>query len=223
MKAMILAAGRGERLRPLTDVTPKPLLEVAGKALIEYHLEKLAAVGFREVIINTAWLAEKLHRRLGDGSRYHLHLVYADEGEALETAGGIYHALPLLGNNPFLVVNGDIWSDFDFASIEPLEPGLQANLILVSNPPHHSQGDFAIENDRLSNRQTGRYTYSGIGVYSPAFFSACKPGKAALAPLLREKADKQLISAQLYSGYWTDIGTFERLQALENRLRKAAE
>ncbi len=216
MKAMILAAGRGERLRPLTDTTPKPLLKIAGKMLIEYHLINLATAGFKDIIINTAWLAKKIHQVLGDGSQYGVNIHYSDETEALETAGGIIHALPLLGKEPFLVVNGDIFTDFDFASLKPLDATIQAQLILVPNPEHHQQGDFAINHGLLSNQSENRYTYSGIGSYSPRFFSGYKVEKLALAPLLRNKAENRCVSAQLYNGKWTDIGTIERLLSSGN-------
>ncbi len=218
MKAIILAAGRGERLRPLTDSTPKPLVRVGGRMLIEYHLKNLAAAGITEVVINTAWLAENIHQSIGDGSRYELNIRYSDEGKALETAGGIANALPLLGEEPFLVINGDIWSDFDFSTLKPLDAGILAHLILVANPNHHPQGDFAITNGKLDNNGQPRYTYSGIGVYSPQMFAASSPGKAALAPLLKKNADSGLISAQHYNGHWTDVGTLERLQSLEQYL-----
>jgi len=216
MKAMILAAGRGERLRPLTDTTPKPLLTVGRKSLIEYHLENLAKAGITQIIINTAWLAEKIHHALGNGNRYGISITYSDEDEALETAGGIIRALPLLGEKPFLVINGDIFTDFDFASLKPLDATMQAHLILVTNPEHHRQGDFSICHGLLSNQTENRYTYSGIGLYSPRFFSDYKMEKLALAPLLRNKAEKQCISAQLYDGKWTDVGNIERLLSLNN-------
>ncbi len=220
MKAMILAAGRGERLRPLTDHTPKPLIEVAGKALIEYHLENLREAGFREVIINTAWLATQFHRQLGDGSHYGLRIHYSDEGEALETAGGIRHALPLLGETPFLVVNGDIWSDYDFRRLPSPETAMLAHLVLVDNPDHHPQGDFGIEAGRLVNTAAHRLTFAGIGIYRPAFFHADAPEPAVmpLAPLIRHHADRRRISAEHYRGRWTDVGTPQRLRILEARL-----
>lgn len=217
MKAMILAAGRGERLRPLTDTTPKPLIKVAGKSLIEYHLEKLADSGFKEVIINTAWLAEKIHQSLGDGSRFNLCIRYSDEGEALETAGGIINALELLGDNPFLVINGDIWTDYDFKQIPALHDNSEAHVVLVNNPEHNPGGDFTITDGKLGNMGQDRYTFSGIAVYSPAFFSGCQKGISPLAPLLKQKAENNLVSAEYYTGYWTDVGSIERLQQLENK------
>ncbi len=216
--AMILAAGRGERLRPLTDETPKPLIKVAGKSLIEYHLENLAAAGYNEIIINTAWLAEKIHQQLGDGSDYGLNIQYSDEGEALETAGGIINALPLLGNEPFLVVNGDIWCDFDFSTLPELDNNTQAHLVLVNNPTHNQQGDFSIKNRRIKNTGENMLTFSGIGLYKAEFFAKQKNAIAPLAPLIRKKCDDNLVSGQIHQGLWTDVGSIERLQELERRL-----
>ena len=218
MKAFILAAGRGERLRPLTDKIPKPLVSVAGQSLIEYHLHNLANANIKEVIINTAWLAEKIHQALGDGSRYTLKITYSDETEALETAGGIVKALPLLGDDPFVVVNGDIWTDFDFATLQTLKPETLAHLVLVDNPAQHPNGDFAITENLLSNTGSPRYTYSGIGIFSPRFFSGHSVQKLALAPLLRKQAEAHKISAQHFSGKWTDVGSAERLQILREQL-----
>lgn len=217
-RAMILAAGRGERLRPLTDTTPKPLIKVAGKSLIEYHLENLAKAGIKDIIINTAWLAEKIHAQLGDGSRYGVSIRYSDEGYALETAGGIINALPLLGEQPFLVINGDIWTDFDFSTLPALKAEYLAHLVLVDNPEHNTQGDFSLKNALLKNSGENSYTFSGIGIYRPAFFSGQKEGISALGPLLRQKAKLNLVSAQLYNGLWTDAGSVERLQQLEQQL-----
>lgn len=219
MKAMILAAGRGERLRPLTDETPKPLIKIAGESLIGYHLKNLANAGFKEIIINTAWLAEKIHTELGDGSSYGLRIKYSDEGEALETAGGIVNALLLLGNEPFLVVNGDIWCDFDFSELPELQTGKQAHLILVDNPEHNQQGDFALQNGLIKNTAKTMYTFSGIGIYSTDFFRDLPAGSLPLAPILRKKCEKNLISGQHYNGRWTDVGTLERLNELEQQLQ----
>ncbi len=220
MKAMILAAGRGERLRPLTDERPKPLIEVAGKSLIEYHIENLAQAGIEDIIINTAWLAEKIHQQLGDGSNYDVNIFYSDEGEALETAGGIINALPLLGDEAFLVVNGDIWCDFDFSTLPKLDDDKEAHLVLVDNPAHNAGGDFALQHGLIKNSGDTMYTFSGIGIYRPAFFSAQKKGISPLAPIIREKCEKDLVSGQIHSGRWTDVGTIERLQQLEAELTK---
>lgn len=217
MKAMILAAGRGKRLRPLTDELPKPLIKVAGKSLIEYHLLNLAKAGFKDIIINTAWLAEKIHQQLGDGTNYGVSIQYSDENEALETAGGIIKALPLLGNEPFLVVNGDIWCDLDFSTL-PTNLTSQAHLVLVNNPEHNKNGDFAIQESLLKNTGKTMYTYSGIGIYNADFFSNQQLAITPLAPLLRNKCNQHLVSAQHYDGLWTDVGTTDRLQVLEKQL-----
>ena len=218
MKAMILAAGRGERLRPLTDETPKPLIKVADKSLIEYHIDNLAQAGIKDIIINTAWLAEKIHRQLGDGANYGVSISYSDEGKALETAGGIINALPLLGDAPFLVVNGDIWCDFDFSSLPELNPDMQAHLVLVDNPPHNPQGDFSLHDGLIRNTGDVMYTYSGIGIYRANFFATQEKGISPLAPIIREKCESDLVSGQYHTGYWTDVGTLERLQQLEEQL-----
>jgi MurNAc alpha-1-phosphate uridylyltransferase len=215
MKAMILAAGRGERLRPLTDKTPKPLIKVAGKSLIEYHLENLAHAGFKDIIINTAWLAEKIHDQLGDGASYGVSISYSDEGTALETAGGIIKALPQLGDDPFVVVNGDIWCDYDFSRLPELEPGKQAHLLLVDNPDHNPTGDFALENSLIRNTGNTMYTFSGIGIYTPAFFANQPKGALPLAPIIRSKSDNDMVSGEHHPGRWTDVGTVERLDELE--------
>jgi len=217
-KAMILAAGRGERLRPLTDETPKPLIKVGGKSLIEYHLENLATAGYKEIIINTAWLAEKIHRQLGDGANYGVSIKYSDEGEALETAGGIIKALPLLGDNPFLVVNGDIWCDFNFSTLPALETGIHAHLILVNNPEHNEQGDFSLQDGLIKNTGETMFTFSGIGLYKADFFKNQTTAIAPLAPLLRKECDNNIISGQIHKGSWTDAGTVERLQKLDREL-----
>lgn len=218
MKAMILAAGRGERLRPLTDEIPKPLIKVAGKSLIEYHLLNLASAGFKEVIINTAWLAEKIHAQLGDGKKYGVSIQYSDEGKALETAGGIINALPLLSNDPFLVVNGDIWCDFDFSTLPELKDSIQAHLLLVNNPEHNQKGDFSLQDKLIKNMGKSMHTYSGIGIYSADFFAGQQSGSAPLAPIIRNKSKDNLVSGQFYDGLWTDVGTLERLRELENQL-----
>jgi len=218
MKAMILAAGRGERLRPLTDTTPKPLIKVAGKSLIEYHLNNLAKAGINEIVINTAWLAEKIHQQLGDGSKYNTTIQYSDEGKALETAGGIIKALPLLGNEPFLVVNGDIWCDYDFSNLPELEMQKQAHLILVNNPEHNPQGDFALQDGLIKNTADSMYTFSGIGIYQKEFFAENNQNVAPLGPIIRNKCIENLVSGEIYYGLWTDVGSVDRLQELEKKL-----
>ncbi|MDH5518466.1 MAG: nucleotidyltransferase family protein [Gammaproteobacteria bacterium] len=217
MKAMILAAGRGERMRPLTDNTPKPLLMVNQHCLIEHHIFNLKAAGFNDLVINTAWLADKIHNKLGDGSHYGVSISYSDENEALETGGGIKKALALLGHDSFLVINGDIWCDYDFNSLPELASQHLAHLILVDNPQQHPQGDFAIDHDLLSNTGSPRFTFSGIGIYRAALFNQPE-ARFPLAPALRSAADKKLISAEYYPGKWLDIGTPERLQQLKDEL-----
>ncbi len=209
-------------MRPLTDRTPKPLLQAGGKALIEYHLKALAAAGFSEVVINLAHLGGQIQARLGDGRRFGLDIRYSDEGErALETGGGIFKALPWLGDGAFLVVNGDIWCDYPFQP-RALAQGDLAHLVLVDNPAHHRQGDFLLEAGRLSPTRGERLTFSGIGYYHPRMFEDCRPGAFALAPLLRRAAEHGKVSAEHYRGAWLDIGTPERLQALDARLRGRA-
>jgi N-acetyl-alpha-D-muramate 1-phosphate uridylyltransferase len=217
MKAIVLAAGRGERMRPLTDTTPKPLLEVAGKPLIVHHLEALARAGVRDVVINLSWLGEKIRVALGDGSAQGVRIAYSDEGPvALETAGGIFNALPLLGAGPFLVVNGDIWTDIDLKRLT-LEPDADARLVLVPNPAHHPRGDFGLDGSLVVERETERFTYSGVGVYRPEFFAGCTPGKFPLLPLLKRAIAARRLRGELHRGDWCDVGTPERLKALESR------
>ncbi len=219
MKAMILAAGLGTRMRPLTDHTPKPLLKVGGIPLIVWHLEKLAHYGFKEVVINIAHLGYKIPEALGDGSEWGLKIIYSDEQEegCLESAGGIVKALPHLSDgDPFLVVNGDIWTDYDFDTTMKLAPGMLAHLILIPNPPHNPEGDFALlEGKVVDNRE---YTFSGIGYYSPKLFADVPYGKSALAPLLREAIYEGRVTGELYEGEWYDIGTPERLEAINVHL-----
>lgn len=225
---MILAAGRGERMRPLTDHTPKPLLKVGGKPLIVWHLERLAKAGFKEIVINHAHLGQQIEDALGDGTQWGISIQYSPEKVALETAGGIANALHLLTDNgesdaPFLVVNGDIYTDFDFKAIALQanihEASSLANLVLIDNPPQHPQGDFAIENGLLKNMGERMLTFSGIGVYHPSLFAEITRGEAAkLAPLLRKAIDNNAASAQYYPGVWHDIGTPERLKQLDEAL-----
>jgi len=222
VKAMVLAAGRGERMRPLTDSQPKPLLTVGGKRLIEYHLERLAAGGFREVVINTAWLGDLIPAALGTGARYGLAITYSHERpEALETGGGIFQALPLLGSHPFLLVNGDVWTDIDFGALNRAPPvDSLAHLVLVRNPPQHPRGDFKLEQGLVSESEGMRHTYSGVGIYRPEFFAGCTPGKFPLLPLLRRAIGDGALSGELHEGLWYDIGTTERLAALDAELTK---
>jgi len=220
---MVLAAGRGERMRPLTDIEPKPLLRVGGKRLIEYHLERLVGAGFREVVINTAWLGDMIEAALGDGERLGLAITYSHERpEALETGGGIFRALPLLGPGPFLLVNGDVWTDVDFAALRRDPPGESlAHLVLVKNPPQHARGDFRLENGWVAEGEGLRHTYSGIGIYRPEFFDGCSPGKFPILPLMRRAIAARELSGELHTGRWYDVGTVERLQALDAELRRA--
>ena len=227
MKAMILAAGRGERMRPLTDHTPKPLLLAGGKPLIVWHLERLAAAGFREIVINHAHLGSLIEKTLGDGSRWGLHIQYSPEPPgALETAGGIAAALPLLGEHPFLVVNGDIYCDCDFgrfswSTVIGWQP--TAHLVMVANPAHHAGGDFSLDGERViyaSGEQT--LTYAGLGVFSPDFFANVKPGSVMkLRPLLDAAIAAGALTGERFAGRWVDVGTPQRLAELDKELRDA--
>jgi MurNAc alpha-1-phosphate uridylyltransferase len=214
-RAMILAAGRGERMRPLTDHTPKPLLEVRGKPLIVYHLEKLSRLGCTCVVINLAWLGQLIRARLQDGAQWGLHIHYSDEGtEALETGGGIFKALPQLGSDPFLIVNGDVYTDYDFGSLS-IAPQPWAHLVLVPNPPQGLHGDFSLRDGLVQDEPgTPRWTYSGIGLLRPQLFEGCAAGKFKLLPLLQRAIAAQRLSGELYTGVWNDIGTIDRLQGL---------
>ena len=234
MKALIFAAGLGERMRPLTDNTPKPLLEVGGKRLIEWHLEKLAACGIEDVVINTSWLATQFPKALGDGSRWGLRIRYSYEGVTpLETGGGMLHALPLLDDEPFLLVNGDVWTDLDFATL-PSKPEGLAHLVMVDCPPQATQGDFALEADgHVRSDGAQRLTYAGIGVYRPQLLDGWRehnrdasadntPPRFRLAPILRAHMADGRIHGQHHRGRWTDVGTPERLRELDVRLREAS-
>jgi len=214
MKAMILAAGRGERLRPLTDHTPKPLLPVRGKPLIVWHLEALARAGVRDVVINLAWLGEQIRCALGSGERFGMTVRYsAEPAGALETGGGIVQALPLLGSEPFILVNGDIHTDFDVATLR-IAPHALAHLVMVPNPPQHPRGDFALVDHDLREQDGTRLTYCGIGLYRPQLFDGCTPGRFPLLPLQRRAIAAGRLQGELYRGHWTDVGTVERLAAL---------
>ncbi|HEY2633454.1 MAG TPA: nucleotidyltransferase family protein [Steroidobacteraceae bacterium] len=212
--AMILAAGRGERLRPMTDTTPKPLLRVRGQPLIERHVMGLVRAGVERIVINLSWLGAQISEYLGDGARYGAAIVYSDEQpHALETAGGIIRALPQLGRAPFAVVNGDIYTDFPFETLG-LAPDRDAHLVLVPNPPQHLQGDFGLERGRALADAASRYTFSGIAMYRDAFFAGCADGVRPLKPMLLRCMAVKRCSAELYTGAWEDVGTPERLQAL---------
>jgi N-acetyl-alpha-D-muramate 1-phosphate uridylyltransferase len=214
-RAMVLAAGRGERMRPLTDRLPKPLLTVDNKPLIVYHLEKLSRLGVKQVVINLAWLGGQIRAALGDGARWQLQIHYSEEGEqALETGGGIFQALPLLGPAPFLVVNADVYTEFDFAALQ-IAPEALAQLVLVANPMHHPRGDFALINGRVQEQGGARWTYSGIGLYRPELFAGCSPGKFPLLPLLRRAIAGGRLHGQVFEGAWSDVGSVERLAALQ--------
>jgi len=223
MKAFILAAGRGERMRPLTDHTPKPLLPAGGKPLIVWHLERLAAAGFKEIVINHAHLGSLIEQTLGDGSQWGLHIQYSPEPPgALETAGGIASALPLLGDQPFLVVNGDVYCDLDFGHFAGWTDGM-AHLVMVENPAHHTAGDFSLDGERVTyanGEQT--LTYAGIGVFSPVFFANVQPGTVMkLRPLLDAAIAAGTLTGERYTGRWVDVGTPQRLAELDQELRTA--
>ena len=228
MKALIFAAGLGERMRPLTDHTPKPLLQAGGKPLIVWHLEKLAAMGIRDVVINISWLAGQFPQMLGDGERWGLRLHWSHEGPApLETGGGMLHARPLLGEAPFLLVNGDVWTDFDFTRL-PAEPAGQAHLVLVDPPAHKTHGDFALDDDGIVRAEGARrLTYAGLGIYRPALLDGWRavigdgagdPPRFMLAPLLRARMPEGAITGEYWGGRWTDVGTPERLRQLDAEL-----
>jgi N-acetyl-alpha-D-muramate 1-phosphate uridylyltransferase len=226
MRAMILAAGRGERMRPLTDTLPKPLIPVAGKPLIQWHIEKLAAAGITDIVINHAWLGALLEQTLKNGHQWGVDIRYSAETVALETAGGIAKALPLLGTTPFLVINGDIWCDWDLAQAFDIAATMhqstqQAWLLLVPNPEHHLNGDFGLtKNGLVTDAATPKYTFSGIGIYKPSLFAHTPAGQPAkLAPLLRQALALEGVTGQLYTGSWVDVGTPERLNTLEWTLK----
>ncbi len=218
MKAMILAAGRGERMRPLTDVMPKPLLKVGGDYLIAYHLRSLVAAGITEIVINHAWLGEQLEQVLGNGRQYGAQIRYSAEGDVgLETASGIKHALPLLGDMPFVVVNGDVWSDFSFASLPKAPTGL-AHLVLVDNPLFHPEGDFSLQRGQVQPDGEPKLTFSGIGLYCAELFESLSEARSPLAPLLRSAMMTDAVSGEHYRGGWVDVGTPARLKALDREL-----
>ncbi|MCF6190330.1 MAG: nucleotidyltransferase family protein [Cocleimonas sp.] len=220
MKAMILAAGHGTRMKPLTDHTPKPLLKVGGKPLIVWHIEKLKKAGFKDIIINIAWLGDQIPKTLGDGSQFGVNLHYSDEQKdgALETAGGIIKALSFFDGKPFLVVNGDVWCDYEYCNQNPLKAKQLAHLVLVNNPEHNLEGDFALNNNTVKTEGENKYTFSGIGYYHPNLFKKLPQGKRPLAPLLREAMGNDKVSGEHFAGDWRDIGTPERLTELDQDL-----
>jgi len=217
MKAMILAAGRGKRLRPLTDTTPKALVEVCGQSLLERHLENIRRAGIDDVVINLGWLGEKIIDRIGTGSNYGINVVYSDEADnVLETGGGIHKALPLLGDDPFFVVNADIHTDMPVPDVS-LPGDDMGHLVLVPSPSYRDGGDFDIENGRLQNGDSQALTFSGVAVYRPEFFAGCEAGRFSIVPMLREAADQDLLGGSSYLGHWADVGTPERLGECDAR------
>jgi MurNAc alpha-1-phosphate uridylyltransferase len=220
MRAMILAAGLGTRLRPLTLTTPKPLLEVGGKPLIVWHIEALKRAGVTQIVINTAWLGHKLVDALGNGDTFGVEIDWSHESEPLETAGGIQKALPLLGSEPFILVNGDVWTRFDFASLVNKKLGNDMGyLLLVKNPSQHPNGDFALANDRISQQGKTKLTFSGISLLSPQLFESLPAGKAPLAPILRQAIDSDLVGGECIQDHWVDVGSIERLAELDQQIR----
>lgn len=217
-RAMILSAGRGERMRPLTDDCPKPLLRVGGRPLIEHQIRRLADAGWREIVINLGWLGGRIRDTLGDGSRFGVSLHYSEEGwPALETGGGIANALPLLGESPFLVVNGDVWCDTDYTGLA-LSEGDLACLLLVDNPAHNPAGDFGLSNGRIVSDGDEQLTFAGIGLYHPVLFADAPPGAWPLGPRLREAIAAGRVAGVRHGGDWVDVGTPERLASLDRQL-----
>lgn len=219
MKVMILAAGRGERMGQLTDACPKPLLKVAGKSLIEHHIEALRKQGFTEFVINVAYLGHQIKSTLGDGQQWGVQIKYSDEGvQALETGGGLFNALPLLGEEPFLVVNADVWTNFPYATLRN-KTDKKIHLVLVENPSHNTTGDFCLEGSAVVPQGLDCYTYSGVGVFTPSIFEEQTGGVFPLAPLIRDEVSRHAVSGQLHQGVWIDVGTPERLADVEKTLR----
>ena len=220
MKAMILAAGRGERMRPLSDERPKPLLSAGGKPLLQWLIESLSEHGFTELVVNTAWLGDQIESWLGDGHRFGVQVQYSRESQgALGTGGGIHNALPLLGKQAFLVVNGDIWTDYSFARLRK-RTVTHAHLVLVDNPPQHPNGDFELTERLIGNGTKHRFTFAGIAVYHPTLFDTCSAGEFPLAPLLRDAADKRNATGEHFDGQWFDVGTPQRLHQLGQHINK---
>ncbi len=223
MRAMILAAGRGERLRPITDEIPKALVEVAGKALLEHHLERVAAAGIDTVVINLGWHGERIVERIGTGEKYGLEILYSDEGDnILETGGGIHNALPLLGSDPFLVINADIFTDMPVPGIR-LDEGCLGHLVLVPTPDYSHHGDFDLDSGLVRRSDKPRYTFAGVAVYRPEFFADCEPGRFSVVPLMFAAADAGQLAGSVYTGTWADAGTPERLAALRETVARPAQ
>jgi MurNAc alpha-1-phosphate uridylyltransferase len=218
MKAMILAAGLGKRLRPLTATTPKPLLSVGGKPLLQYHLEALAVAGITDIVINTSWLAEQIEDYFGDGGDFGVSISWSREMEPLETGGGIANALPMLGNEPFLIINGDVWTDFPLGSLS-LDSGADAHLVMVENPHHNPLGDFALADQFVSLEPGPKYTFSGISVFKSHLFKGFKNSCFALRDVLRPAISSGRVTGAVYGGQWRDIGTVERLRHLDQQLK----
>jgi N-acetyl-alpha-D-muramate 1-phosphate uridylyltransferase len=217
---MILAAGRGERMRPLTNTTPKPLLQAGGKSLIEYHIDALARAGVEDIVVNLAWKGSMLRDALGNGTRFGIKLHYSEEGDsALETGGGVFRALPLLGDEPFIVVSGDIWCPYPFGDLRTrLAERDVAHFVLVPNPSFHTKGDFGLQADRVTNAADERYTYANIGVFRSAFFEGCRAERFPLVPIMRQRIDEGRVSGELYEGPWRNIGTPAQLAELDREL-----
>lgn len=223
MKAMILAAGRGERMRPLTDIDPKPLLQAGGRSLIEHQIIKLRDAGISDIVINTAWLAEKIQSKLGDGSPLGVSISYSHETQALETAGGIINALPLLDNAPFLLINADAWCDIDLSVVTQLNLGNALARLVLVDTPDYLNGDFALQDSLIQHKSSGLlplYTYSGIALMHPKLFAGLSPGKRPLLPVFENCMAQQKLHGQYYNGDWMDIGTPQRLQFLQNKLAR---
>jgi len=222
VKAMILAAGEGRRMRPLTDHTPKPLLKVAGRTLLEHHIINLRDAGITDLVVNGAYLGEQVKRFCGDGSRWGVNIAFSMESKPLETAGGIINALPLLGDAPFLVVNGDVYCPYRFGELASTSlPEGCAHIVLVPNPAHNSEGDFSLLDRKVTHRSDKAWTFSGLGLYTPKFFADCAPGTRPLKPLLDAAIDEDRLSGQVWKGLWTDVGTPERLTLLDRELSNA--
>ena len=216
---MILAAGRGERMRPLTDTIPKPLLPIAGKPLIVWQIERLALAGYERLVINHAYRGAEIEQALGDGTAWGVHIEYSSEGKALETGGGIFKALPLLGDKPFLVVNADVWFEADYSQLR-ITDGKLAHLLLIDNPDHNNNGDFSLSSQTVIDKTPNQYTFSGIGIYHPHLFADCKAGAFPLAPLLRSAMAQELVTGEHFSGRWVDVGTPERYFDLDREIRQ---